>query len=99
MHADLHSFPTRRSSDLSFGASPPARSGARCVRIARTAAGGLKRAGLDTTSSLGRRLLGAIAPPRSEEHTPELQSRFDLVCRLLLEKKKKAYAKPCTHRH
>src|SRR5699024_12171365 len=27
------------------------------------------------------------APPRSEEHTSELQSRFDLVCRLLLEKK------------
>src|SRR5699024_11951829 len=27
---------------------------------------------------------------RSEEHTSELQSRFDLVCRLLLEKKKKA---------
>src|SRR5699024_12653251 len=27
--------------------------------------------------------------PRSEEHTSELQSRFDLVCRLLLEKKKK----------
>src|SRR5437868_10580960 len=26
--------------------------------------------------------------PRSEEHTSELQSRFDLVCRLLLEKKK-----------
>src|SRR5207249_6837552 len=25
--------------------------------------------------------------PRSEEHTSELQSRFDLVCRLLLEKK------------
>src|SRR5699024_10388899 len=29
------------------------------------------------------------ATPRSEEHTSELQSRFDLVCRLLLEKKKK----------
>src|SRR6266513_3589648 len=31
------------------------------------------------------------SPPtqRSEEHTSELQSRFDLVCRLLLEKKKK----------
>src|SRR5699024_12178298 len=34
------------------------------------------------------------APPkssysRSEEHTSELQSRFDLVCRLLLEKKNK----------
>src|SRR5699024_1182090 len=27
---------------------------------------------------------------RSEEHTSELQSRFDLVCRLLLEKKKEA---------
>src|SRR5699024_12487544 len=28
---------------------------------------------------------------RSEEHTSELQSRFDLVCRLLLEKKKTAH--------
>src|SRR5207248_11323304 len=27
-------------------------------------------------------------PPRSEEHTSELQSPYDLVCRLLLEKKK-----------
>src|SRR5207249_12317610 len=31
----------------------------------------------------------ASSPLRSEEHTSELQSRFDLVCRLLLEKKKK----------
>src|SRR5947207_10259610 len=30
-----------------------------------------------------------IAPDRSEEHTSELQSHSDLVCRLLLEKKKK----------
>src|SRR5207249_6191735 len=30
-----------------------------------------------------------VASARSEEHTSELQSRFDLVCRLLLEKKKK----------
>src|SRR5437868_13291486 len=29
-----------------------------------------------------------LSGPRSEEHTSELQSRFDLVCRLLLEKKK-----------
>src|SRR5438067_9669025 len=29
---------------------------------------------------------------RSEEHTSELQSRFDLVCRLLLEKKNKKHA-------
>src|SRR5438309_4264352 len=32
--------------------------------------------------------------PRSEEHTSELQSQFHLVCRLLLEKKKKSQ----THR-
>src|SRR5215208_7442980 len=32
---------------------------------------------------------GRVAPPRSEEHTSELQSRGHLVCRLLLEKKKK----------
>src|SRR5438067_5941839 len=31
----------------------------------------------------------SLADQRSEEHTSELQSRFDLVCRLLLEKKKK----------
>src|SRR5699024_12154986 len=34
----------------------------------------------------------SASPPRSEEHTSELQSRFDLVCRLLLEKKNKAIA-------
>src|SRR5699024_12472481 len=38
------------------------------------------------------RASSATTPPsgtsRSEEHTSELQSRFDLVCRLLLEKKK-----------
>src|SRR5438067_9604290 len=34
-----------------------------------------------------------IDPGRSEEHTSELQSRFDLVCRLLLEKKKKKNSK------
>src|SRR5207249_7838195 len=33
---------------------------------------------------------------RSEEHTSELQSRFDLVCRLLLEKKKKTNTKKQT---
>src|SRR2546422_8288042 len=31
----------------------------------------------------------ASSSPRSEEHTSELQSRLHLVCRLLLEKKKK----------
>src|SRR5437868_12553985 len=33
----------------------------------------------------------ALTEFRSEEHTSELQSRFDLVCRLLLEKKKKKH--------
>src|SRR2546428_1406125 len=33
--------------------------------------------------------LAGIGYDRSEEHTSELQSRSDLVCRLLLEKKKK----------
>src|SRR2546422_1978101 len=36
--------------------------------------------------------LGEPASPRSEEHTSELQSRLHLVCRLLLEKKKKRIA-------
>src|SRR5690349_24919787 len=34
---------------------------------------------------------GGGGPSRSEEHTSELQSRRDLVCRLLLEKKKNTY--------
>src|SRR2546422_5691532 len=34
-------------------------------------------------------VLGCFEPERSEEHTSELQSRLHLVCRLLLEKKKK----------
>src|SRR5207249_11133757 len=33
-------------------------------------------------------VVGMVLLVRSEEHTSELQSRFDLVCRLLLEKKK-----------
>src|SRR5437773_8824435 len=35
-----------------------------------------------------RRALRGLADARSEEHTSELQSHHDLVCRLLLEKKK-----------
>src|SRR2546425_11881652 len=45
----------------------------------------------------GRRLRAvgrarALRPPRSEEHTSELQSLAYLVCRLLLEKKKKIHS-------
>src|SRR5438034_8764308 len=35
--------------------------------------------------------------PRSEEHTSELQSHSDLVCRLLLEKKKQSLFTPTRH--
>src|SRR5260370_30131399 len=37
----------------------------------------------------GHGVPGPVAAPRSEEHTSELQSHLNLVCRLLLEKKKK----------
>src|SRR5699024_11698723 len=39
---------------------------------------------------LAGKFLGNVSKHRSEEHTSELQSRFDLVCRLLLEKKKRS---------
>src|SRR5258706_2404862 len=41
----------------------------------------------------------ASVTERSEEHTSELQSLTNLVCRLLLEKKKKARHHPPTHAH
>src|SRR5699024_11865836 len=49
--------------------------------------GGVKAEEGDTTFIDG--LLVLQIRPRSEEHTSELQSRFELVCRLLLETKKK----------
>src|SRR5207249_5173205 len=39
--------------------------------------------------ALATELVMGVLRWKSEEHTSELQSRFDLVCRLLLEKKKK----------
>src|SRR6266571_2179548 len=45
-------------------------------------------AGSSTTDSNGTCPRSTIPPPRSEEHTSELQSHVNLVCRLLLEKKK-----------
>src|SRR6266516_7548799 len=44
---------------------------------------------LEPRSALTVALRPASAHPQSEEHTSELQSPYDLVCRLLLEKKKK----------
>src|SRR5207237_8412871 len=66
---DLHSFPTRRSSDLIPRRFFPRSHAARPPR---------------ENSSTAR---GHSASLRSEEHTSELQSHLNLVCRLLLEKK------------
>src|SRR5207237_9606929 len=65
-HRDLHSFPTRRSSDLLFTQK------FHRVRSRRQV----------------HRLIICRHALRSEEHTSELQSHLNLVCRLLLEKKK-----------
>src|SRR5437868_9591018 len=52
--------------------------------------GGLQRAlQRELEHDFGLQRCAHLERGRSEEHTSELQSRFDLVCRLLLEKKKK----------
>src|SRR5947208_12635976 len=71
---DLHSFPTRRSSDLGSGSDGGRMEAAPLAHPScRFAAAGVAPA--------------AGAAARSEEHTSELQSPDHLVCRLLLEKK------------
>src|SRR6266480_7256820 len=47
--------------------------------------------GLDIVIGCADDVLDTMVPFRSEEHTSELQSHVNLVCRLLLEKKKKKY--------
>src|SRR2546429_2832702 len=68
-----------------------ARGEANVARLTQGAGGDLSA---NRTSGLGSRGRGegiatSFARLRSEEHTSELQSRLHLVCRLLLEKKKK----------
>src|SRR5699024_11764218 len=94
-HRHLHSFPTRRSSDL-FTQSG--------TFFRRQLAGSIYikdfpniRILFIESFNLFRQLFiprfgmtsCACFAERSEEHTSELQSRFELVCRLLLEKKNK----------
>src|SRR5437868_5181994 len=74
----LHSFPTRRSSDLSSTSAP-------CEQK-REQDGDSRDA--DRERQLAACSVGVFGHERSEEHTSELQSRFDLVSRLLLEKKR-----------
>src|SRR5205823_9756335 len=73
---DLHSFPTRRSSDLRFSLAPDDRH--------RSITPEEQQGPNQRPDRLSGRRGG-----RSEEHTSELQSLAYLVCRLLLEKKKK----------
>src|SRR5437667_4146978 len=47
-------------------------------------------AGIDRINGFQNRIAARRRKIRSEEHTSELQSHHDLVCRLLLEKKKKS---------
>src|SRR3972149_6765188 len=47
--------------------------------------------GRNAAEALRRRVLFRDRVVRSEEHTPELQSQSNLVCRRLLEKKKRKY--------
>src|SRR5207247_10895443 len=74
-HHVLHSFPTRRSSDLNPGL---------------ILNGGILNPGDPVVFIVtGKVQVASASILRSEEHTSELQSRVDLVCRLLLEKKKR----------
>src|SRR5205823_13387182 len=84
---DLHSFPTRRSSDLGTGGP--------VLMLPLLMLLGVPLRGAIVLAQ-GVQLPVAVAASgvhRSEEHTSELQSLAYLVCRLLLEKKKKKYTK------
>src|SRR5207302_2754824 len=59
------------------------------VRLRRRTVRAQIAAGHLEESLIGIELAPRREPLRSEEHTSELQSRENLVCRLLLEKKKK----------
>src|SRR5438309_3276385 len=92
-HRDLHSFPTRRSSDLeAFVGHPPEQEriggeGLVELELVTLAAVELERPASVPVVLGSARVLDDAEDPRSEEHTSELQSQFHLVCRLLLEKK------------
>src|SRR5438046_10733033 len=89
-YPDLHSFPTRRSSDLAELIE-------RNCHQARRFAEGLKAAGHTVLNEVvlnqvlvafgDSETTNRVISERSEEHTSELQSLTNLVCRLLLEKK------------
>src|SRR5438034_8510764 len=87
----LHSFPTRRSSDLCLDEERHEAQADAVLLLERVLEA---LAGVDDRREVGlvergQACGGALRRhERSEEHTSELQSHSDLVCRLLLEKKK-----------
>src|SRR5690606_41731261 len=97
-HLPLHSFPPRRSSDLSLravasegiarvAAALPEQPGDPVVHRVRSEVWGAPVAdGVPAGAAFAAEAMGFLGD-RSEEHTSELQSRENLVCRLLLEKK------------
>src|SRR5205085_3895396 len=91
-HRALPSFPTRRSSDLVV--QRIIKRSDRHVRHAHIV-DALRVVPADVIGEVGdgagpQCLVPGVARLRSEEHTSELQSQSNLVCRLLLEKKKRA---------
>src|SRR5690606_39561717 len=96
-HLDPLPFPTRRSSDLYLipwtallgvdkGSVLSAANGTWFIWVVGSQAVAVLAATLQPMFVDWRQALAMLA--RSEEHTSELQSRENLVCRLLLEKKK-----------
>src|SRR5699024_12704945 len=91
-HKNLHSFPTRRSSDLYEDekviiVTLKIQNKGEYAIDEDLIAGTNTHPVLLLTNTDYRRVSRSDRKIRSEEHTSELQSRFDLVCRLLLEKK------------
>src|SRR5688500_19304123 len=85
----LHSFPTRRSSDLPGGITrtPPPAAWIEADAALNAMVLAVALAGSPSPTAPRSKIL--LSMRRSEEHTSELQSPCNLVCRLLLEKKKK----------
>src|SRR5207247_8810208 len=92
-HPSLHSFPTRRSSDLDHRSFEQQAVPVQPPRDEPTRDEQYRELREQRNEVIGGAVSGSErqqqARRRSEEHTSELQSRVDLVCRLLLEKKKK----------
>src|SRR5690242_21397768 len=81
-HRELHSFPTRRSSDLGHEGNLGILADEAGIRLALGRS--MKHLGAVVTRPATGKRKGRN---RSEEHTSELQSHVNLVCRLLLETK------------